>query len=126
LSIYEGYALRERIGAGVAIKRRQAHAMLELGLKFSHSAAGGVVEIGPGDGYVAELARSADLDYCAVEGSEAVANAIQRKGFRVLRGYVPPLPAGLASAYRCCCFLHVLEHMKWLAQSMTGLRLAGQ
>lgn len=112
MSIYEGYAVRERIGAGVAIKRRQAQAIFELGLKFSRGAAGGVVEIGPGDGYVAELARSANLDYCAVEGSEAVANAIERKGFRVVRGYVPPLPASLASGYRCCCLLHVLEHMK--------------
>lgn len=112
MAIYDGYAVRGRIGAGVAIKQRQAETIFNLGLSCARSPTGGVLEIGPGDGYIAELSRSATLDYSAIEGSDAVADGLESKGFNVLRGYVPPMPARLASGYRCCFLLHVLEHMK--------------
>ena len=75
-------------------------------------AEGGVLEIGPGDGYIADIARAQGLDYIAVEGSDAVAEKLRQDGVQVLRAYVPPLPLGLPSEpLRCCYLLHVLEHM---------------
>jgi len=112
MAVYDAYASRGRIGAGVSIKRRQAETIFSCGLNCSKGVSGGILEIGPGDGYIAELSNSAALDYAAIEGSEAVAEKLESKGFQVFRGYVPPIPAGVSSGYRCCFILHVLEHMK--------------
>ena len=112
MAVYDGYAGRGRIGAGVAIKRLQASRMFNDGLAYSSRVNAGVVEIGPGDGYIAELAIAATLDYVGVEGNEAVSEKLQRLGYKMLQGYVPPLPVELGHGFRCCFMLHVLEHMK--------------
>lgn len=112
MAIYDGYAVRGRIGAGVAIKQRQASIIFELGLRFSNAPAGAVLEIGPGDGHISDLSRSAGLEYLAIEGSQAIANRLAAKGYKVVRSYVPPLPPGVGSGFKSCYLLHVLEHMK--------------
>jgi SAM-dependent methyltransferase len=112
LAVYDNYAGRGRIGAGVAIKRKQATTIFNRGLSSAKIKTGGVLEIGPGDGYIAELSRLAELDYLAIEGSDGVADKLRSSGFKVIRGYVPPMPAEVNSGYRCCFMLHVLEHMK--------------
>ena len=125
MAIYDGYAVRGRIGAGVAIKRRQAATIFELALKFASPAAGGVLEIGPGDGYIAELSKSENFDYIAVEGSDAVAGGLEAKGFSVVRAYVPPLPNEVGTGFKACFLLHVLEHMKSApeaVQVVSGIR----
>lgn len=112
MAVYDTYANRNRIGAGVAIKQRQATTIFESGIFSTINIPGGILEIGPGDGYIAFLAKSAELPYTAIEGNDAVAEKLRVSGFDVVSGYVPPLPAGLRSGYRCCFMLHVLEHMK--------------
>jgi hypothetical protein len=119
LAVYDGYAARGRIGAGVAIKRRQASKIFDFGLASSRGVQAGVVEIGPGDGYIAELSKAGGLEYVGIEGSAAVAEKLQLLGHEVLRGYVPPLPVGLTNGYRCCFMLHVLEHMKTPVEAAT-------
>lgn len=113
MAVYDGYAQRSRVGMGVAIKRHQAATMFKRAIALEATTSdGGVLEIGPGDGYIAELSREAKLDYTAVEGSAGVAAGMRARGFQVLDGYVPPMPAGLSDSYKACFLLHVLEHMK--------------
>jgi len=112
VAIYDDYARRSRIGAGVSIKRRQAATIFARGINSTMNTSGEVLEIGPGDGYIAALTKCAELPYTAIEGNDTVAANLRNSGFNVLSGYVPPLPFGLHSGYRCCFMLHVLEHMK--------------
>lgn len=110
MTIYDTYATRSRVGAGVALKRRQSERLFRLGLAHSPRAAPRILEIGPGDGDIAALCADAGHPYVAVEGSEPVAVALQRRGVVVHRHYVPPLPMGLRD-FSCCFLLHVIEHM---------------
>ena len=113
MGIYDGYAMRARVGAGVAIKRHQAKSIFFRAMRcLAAPSVGGVFEIGPGDGYIAELTQAEGLAYTAIEGSSGVADSMRARGFDVLGGYVPPMPAGLKSGYRACFLLHVIEHMK--------------
>lgn len=113
MAIYDDYAKRSRVGAGVAIKRHQATTIFLRALRCLVACTeGGVLEIGPGDGYIAELTLAEGLAYTAIEGSSGVADSMRARGFKVLGGYVPPMPAGLQTGYRACFLLHVIEHMK--------------
>ncbi len=112
MAIYDGYTKRGRISAGIGIKLHQARVIFDLVQRYTSAEIGGVLEVGPGDGYIADLAHRNGLDYDAIEGSSAVADSMEKRGYRVFRGYVPPLPNGLReSGYRACFVLHVLEHM---------------
>ena len=117
MAIYDAYAVRSRVKIGVAIKQHQAKRIFELGLRCSAVASKRILEIGPGDGYVAALSRAAGLAYTAIEGSAAVADKLSGIGLDVRQSYVPPLPVGLAPDYRCCYLLHVLEHMQSAAHA---------
>ena len=113
MAIYDSYARRGRVGLGVRVKLSQARSIFELARMHIVTKIGAVLEIGPGDGYIADLVRLQGLEYVAVEGSDAVAAKMEAVGYRVFRGYVPPLPSDLGqSGYQCCFLLHVLEHMR--------------
>lgn len=112
LPVYDNYANRGRIGVGVAVKKRQAAKIFEYGLTHSRDTPGRVMEIGPGDGYIADISLTTGLDYLAIEGSEGIAEKLRHAGHKVLHGYVPPLPDSLGNGFRCCFMLHVLEHMR--------------
>ena len=110
MAIYDTYASRGRVKAGVALKERQNQKIFALGLLHSPRPAR-ILEIGPGDGYLAALATAAGLGYVAVEGSAATADGLRARGFEVHCGYVPRLPASLSGKFTCCFLLHVIEHM---------------
>ena len=112
LAIYDTYVGRERIAAGVSIKRRQASIIFKAGIDYALTDASSVLEIGPGDGYIAEHCRDAHIDYIAVEGSDSVSDKLTTDGYSVVRGYVPPLPVQIKDqTFSTCFLLHVLEHM---------------
>jgi SAM-dependent methyltransferase len=111
LAVYDQYSNRSRLGAGVAIKSRQNQTIFQLGLSYSVGLGTRILEIGPGDGYIADTAAVSRLAYTAVEGSAAVAAGLRARGVEVEIGYVPPLPASLSGPFSCCYLLHVLEHM---------------
>ena len=115
MAIYDGYVVRKRARAGVAVKEYQAKRIILLGLQCSADASGRILEVGPGDGYVAALSRGAGLVYTGIEGSSAVAAKLSSAGLDIRQSYVPPLPEGLGDDYRCCYVLHVIEHMKTAA-----------
>ncbi len=113
MAIYDGYVRRDRVTAGVGIKRKQAEKIFGIALEQSEGVAGSILEIGPGDGYIAELSRATNQKYLAIEGSASVAKKIRDAGFEVYESYVPPLPSTVPEGkFRCCFLLHVLEHME--------------
>jgi SAM-dependent methyltransferase len=111
LAIYDTYASRDRIRVGVALKERQNERIFALGLMHSPQQPARILEIGPGDGYIAGLATQAGLRYVSVEGSATTADGLRARGYDVHSGLVPPLPPSLSGTFTCCFLLHVIEHM---------------
>ena len=111
MALYDQYAARPRVQAGVDLKRRTNCAILDLALRHCTDVTPRVLEIGPGDGYIAEHAARRGCDYVAIEGSASVAEPLQDRGIAVHLGYVPPLPAGIDGDFGVCVMLHVIEHM---------------
>jgi SAM-dependent methyltransferase len=70
-----------------------------------------ILEIGPGDGYIADLAAARHHQYFAIEASETIAASLRNRGYRVHQGFVPPLPPE-PEAIDACFALHVIEHMQ--------------
>ena len=111
MGFYDHYANRSRNGLGVRMKRAQALRIFNLGLKGLKSGAVKVLELGPGDGYIAALSKSKGYTYTGVEGSEAVAQKLIHEGHAIIQSFVPPLPAATGS-FDVCYMLHIIEHMK--------------
>jgi len=111
MTIYETYATRSRVAAGVALKQRQSARLWRYGLAHSPRDAPRILEIGPGDGSIAALCADAGHPYVAVEGNEQVVRALRQRGLFVHQRYVPPLPDNLPRDFSCCFLLHVIEHM---------------
>lgn len=90
-----------------------------------------VLEVGPGQGAVAELARAAGYRYRAVEPSPLLVAALRARGIDVTEAFTPPLPAAEASQDLVYAD-QVLEHMSgidaaraWVAEARRVLRPGG-
>jgi SAM-dependent methyltransferase len=109
LTFYRHFSERTRSPWGVKIKKRQAEKIFSIGcVRTSESKR--ILELGPGDGYIAELAIANGLDYVAIDGSPAVANKLKAAGAEIRLQIMPPLPGGLGT-YDVCFMLHVIEHL---------------
>lgn len=71
---------------------------------------GKLLEIGPGQGGIARLARDAGWTYAAVEASPILAAQLRTAGFDVIESWTPPIPSGDASQ-DVVYVDQVLEHM---------------
>jgi SAM-dependent methyltransferase len=71
---------------------------------------GRMLEIGPGQGGIAILAREAGWTYSAIEPSPILAGQLRQKGFEVVEAWTPPIAAGDASQDVIYAD-QVLEHM---------------
>jgi SAM-dependent methyltransferase len=69
-----------------------------------------VLEIGPGEGRVADQLRAASYKYCAYEASPDLAMDLKNKGIEVRESYAPPLLEP-DSSQQVVVATHVLEHM---------------
>ncbi len=118
MTFYERFASRSRNRIGIWTKRLQAETIFRLGSGASDGGQLAVLELGPGDGYIAELCRAAGHDYLAVDGSEAVARNLIQRGVRVVQALVPPLPAG-TGPLDVCYMLHVIEHIQDIYSAIT-------
>jgi SAM-dependent methyltransferase len=90
-----------------------------------------LLEVGPGQGAIAELAREAGYRYTAVEPSPLLAGALRERGFQVVQAFTPPLPAADLSQDVVYAD-QVLEHMSgidaaraWVAEALRVLRPGG-
>ena len=71
---------------------------------------GQMLEIGPGQGGIALLAREAGWAYSAIEPSAVLATQLRSRGFDVLEAFTPPIP--VADASQDVLYAdQVLEHM---------------
>jgi SAM-dependent methyltransferase len=85
------------------------------------ASAGSVLEIGPGRGIFADLCLRHGLDYMAIEPNEAMAAALERKGAKVIRDTVPPLPP-IDRKFGAVVMLSVMEHMNTFTDAMEVTR----
>jgi len=120
MGFYDHYAARRRNKLGERVKRYQARRIFDLGTMCSPRENPIILEIGPGDGYIAELASDKGCSYLAVEGSSAVARSMEAKGYRVINAMVPPLPE--IDEVDVCYLLHVIEHMRDVSAAEVLLR----
>lgn len=93
------------------IKKIQKHSGKELNeLSF--------LELGPGNGYMAELCSEYGIKYSAIEGNEMLASALKAKGYDVSVSYFPPIEH--SGKFDVIFFNQVFEHMP---NSDTGMKL---
>jgi len=108
-SFYQSFSETKLTAFGRARRARADRARLALITRAS-SRPGDLLEIGPGHGSFALLAREAGWRYRAIDASGALVAALRAKGLDVVHAFVPPLVAEDSS----CDVLHadqVLEHM---------------
>jgi SAM-dependent methyltransferase len=89
------------------------------------------LEVGPGQGAIAHLARDAGFRYRAVEPSPELAAALGELGFDVAQAFTPPIPGDDASVDVLYAD-QVVEHMTgidaaraWVAEALRVLRPGG-
>lgn len=109
MSFYEHFFKRERNPAGVRLKKNFASKVMKLADRHC-SSINAVLEIGPGDGYIAELSREAGYKYLGLEASTELSDMLKTRGFEIIQQFVPPLPENIGQ-YSVCIALHVFEHM---------------
>lgn len=108
MSFYKYFASRDRNKYGEVIKKKFAKIIFDLSV--THGAKESILEIGPGDGYVADIALAKGLRYSAIEGSSSIVAKLAERNIDVQCAFVPPLPP-MDKLVDCCILLHVLEHM---------------
>lgn len=89
------------------------------------------LEVGPGQGAIATLAREAGYRYRAIEPSPQLADALRARGFAVEQAFTPPFPVPDTSV-DVVYGDQVLEHMSgidaaraWVAEALRVLRPGG-
>jgi SAM-dependent methyltransferase len=106
---YRTFSEKKLTRAGSA--RRERIERARLGMVMRHiQPPGRMLEIGPGQGGIALLAREAGWTYSAVEPSGILANQLRAQGFDVAEALTPPIPAADAS-HDVIYADQVLEHM---------------
>ena len=71
---------------------------------------GDLLEVGPGHGTLALMARDAGWKYHALEASTTLVDVLRKKGLDVTQAWIPPLPVPDAS-YNVIYADQVMEHM---------------
>ncbi len=95
--------------AGGARRERIERARLAMVMRHARPP-GRILEIGPGQGGIATLAREARWEYSAIEPSAVLAAQLRARGFDVIEAFTPPIP--VADASQDVLYAdQVLEHM---------------
>jgi SAM-dependent methyltransferase len=117
---YRTFSEKQLTGPGEARRNRIERARLGLVMEYARPP-GHMLELGPGQGGIARLARAAGWTYAAVEPSHILASQLRADGFDVVEAFVPPIP-GADAQYRVVYADQVLEHMPGIqaAQAMVA------
>ena len=107
MTFYEHFADRPRNAFGHHVKQAFARKIYRM----MGDNPGHILELGPGDGYLAQIAHERGFDYTALDGSPRVVESLTQKGLGNIRlATVPPLPADLGS-FDTCLMMHIIEHL---------------
>ena len=96
MPFYDHYAGRKRNSYGEKVKKIFADKLFGLSIEGFKSAPR-ILEIGPGDGYIAGLAKENGNEYLGIEGSPKVFENLISKGYNIIKSFVPPLPDKLVN-----------------------------
>jgi len=78
---------------------------------------GSILEIGPGRGDFADICLEKGLEYYAVEPNEQMAASLEKRGAKVIRAMVPPLP-DIDKKFDAVVMLAVMEHMNSMQDAL--------
>jgi SAM-dependent methyltransferase len=81
-----------------------------------------VLEIGPGKGVFADICINCGAEYMAIEANAKMADALEKRGVKVLRNIVPPMPQ-IEKNFDVVVMIDVMEHMDNMT---TALEVAKQ
>jgi SAM-dependent methyltransferase len=102
------YKSRNVSGLGRKLNEYFASTVVKEVMRFSKQG-DGIIEIGPGEGRVADLLRSS-YRYCAYEASPDLAVDLKKRGIEVKEAYAPPF-LETDNSQQVVVATHVLEHM---------------
>ena len=113
-TFYDHFHQDRPTGAGAWVASRFCRRILE----FANLKAGDkVLEIGPGRGAFADLCLERSISYTAIEPNSHLAEALEKRGARVVRALVPPLPE-MEERFDCAVMINVLEHMSDVKEAL--------
>jgi SAM-dependent methyltransferase len=110
-TFYRWFSERQKELTGYGRARRARTERSRLAMVTRHLQPPGLLlEIGPGQGTLADLARASGWQYRGIDASAVLADALRARGLDIVEAWVPPIPGDDAS----CDVLYadqVLEHM---------------
>jgi SAM-dependent methyltransferase len=117
---YRTFSEKQLTGAGAS--RRSKIERARLALLMQHAGrVGRMLEIGPGQGTLADLAIAAGWSYSAIEPSPLLADQLRRRGIEVVQSWTPPITAPDSSVDALYAD-QVVEHMSGIdaARALTA------
>lgn len=130
MAFYRTFSEKKLTGAGAARRSRIEQARFEMVSSVTKAPAD-FLEVGPGQGAIADLAREAGYRYRAVEPSPFLCEQLRARGVEVTEAFTPPIPGGDASLDILYAD-QVVEHMSgidaarlWVAEALRLLRPGG-
>lgn len=130
MAFYRTFSEKELTRFGGARRGRIEQARFMMATQ-SAPPPGDFLEVGPGQGAIADLAVHAGYRYRAVEPSPQLADALAKRGVEVVQAFTPPIP-GADESVDILYADQVLEHMSgidaaraWVAEAMRVLRPGG-
>jgi SAM-dependent methyltransferase len=130
MAFYRTFSEKELTRFGGARRGRIEQARFELATRDAPPP-GDFLEVGPGQGAIADLAVHAGYRYRAVEPSPQLAEALNKRGLDVVEAFTPPIP-GADESVDILYADQVLEHMSgidaaraWVAEALRLLRPGG-
>jgi SAM-dependent methyltransferase len=130
MAFYRTFSEKKLTKAGGARRSRIEQARFQMATRGVASSID-MLEVGPGHGAIAVLAREAGHRYRAVEPSPFLSDDLRARGFDVTRAFTPPIP-GADESLDLVYADQVLEHMSgidaaraWVADALRLLRPGG-
>ncbi len=111
---YRYYFEQRRPAFVTRLLRRKHASLLHLATRDSTTIRS-LLEVGVGEGFIAEAATAASLRYAGVESSRVGADRVRARGFQVEHATVPPFPAGTGPVDAIYAS-HVIEHLRGPAE----------
>ena len=130
MAFYRTFSEKKLTGAGAARRGKIEQARFGM-VSTLIKAPADFLEVGPGQGAIADLAMEAGYRYKAVEPSAILVEQLRSRGVQVTEAFTPPIPAPDASMDIVYAD-QVVEHMSgidaaraWVAEALRILRPGG-